>query len=355
MQALCRFMIVGSLLVAWVGTAAGSPTLKLTAETDRTPGRPGGCWIDPFGRHHCRPPISGKPAMTLQASAVCIGRSGDSSVFLTAAHTFRERPPRVFVVHQRKSIAASNLRMCERHDFAAFEIPFDPSIECATLLYDVPLGSAGSAQGWGAGRCRSIAGTIDRRWFQDAATGTRFGGFASTEPIIEGDSGGGVFARSGELVGVIVRSDLQGRSSFVPLAHCREFIRRHYPDLRCGDEPRPQPDPEPVPQPSSPITIDYDRLADLVVERMRADPERFVGPPGRNGADGQDGRHGAPGRDGMDGNPGPKGRDGVAGPPGRDGKPGTVTIVITENGRETRRYEDVVSGSTVEVDISRSN
>ncbi|REK20236.1 MAG: hypothetical protein DWQ45_11300 [Planctomycetota bacterium] len=337
------------LLLAFTGAAAASPTLRLTTETDGTPGCPGRCWIDPFGIQHCRPAIPGRPGVTLHASAVCIGRSAESLVFLTAAHTFRQKPPRVFVIHRARAIAACNVRVCDRYDFAAFEVPFDATIECAPLRFQVPLGAAGVAQGWGAGRFRLIDGTIDRRWFQDLATGTQLGGFASAEPIIEGDSGGGVFTRSGDLVGIIVRSDLQGQASFVPLKHCAAFLRRHYPDLRCGDSAAEHAGDRPD-HVAPTITIDYDRLADLLLERMRADPQPFRGPPGRDGTDGRDG---APGQDGLDGKPGPQGRDGSPGPPGRDGKPGTVTIVITENGQETARYENVASGSTVEIDINR--
>ena len=299
MQARFAFAVAVMLVSMLTGVACGSPTLVLKAETDGTPGRASGCWIDAFGFQHCRPAIPGKPGMTLQASAVCIGRSNDSCVCITAAHTFRNRPPRVYVIHEGKSLAAYDVRICERYDFAAFEIRFDASIDCASLLYEAPLGTEATAEGWGAGRYRSINGTIDRRWFQDVATGMQLGGFSSAEPIIAGDSGGGVFTRSGELVGVIIRSDLQGRSSFVPLKHCQAFLRRHYPDLQCGGgsgpalvrDPEPEPEPIVGPAPRT-IAIDYERLADLVVKRMQENPEPFRGPPGRDGAAGRDGKDG---------------------------------------------------------------
>jgi hypothetical protein len=193
------FAVAALQAAVLVGDTNGSPTLRLRAEMDGAPGWSAGCWIDPFGIQRCRPHRPSRSGVAFEASAVCIGRSGDSLVFLTAGHTFRNRPPRVSVLHDGESIAAFQVRVCQQYDFATFEIPFRKSIDCAPLLYELPLGSDASAQGWGAGRCRTIDGSIDRRWFRDVTTGTQLGSFASVEPITEGDSGGGIFTRSGEL------------------------------------------------------------------------------------------------------------------------------------------------------------
>jgi len=86
----------------------------------------------------------------------------------------------------------------------------------------------------------------------------------------------------------------------------------------CGPDGCTSPPPivAPVRQPLTPIqkpgglTVDYDRLAAIVVEQLAADPrfEPQPGPPGtagRDGLPGQDGKDGLPGRDGNDGAPGP--------------------------------------------------
>ncbi len=80
-------------------------------------------------------------------------------------------------------------------------------------------------------------------------------------------------------------------------------------------EPEPQPAPMPDPAPEIKVEIDYNKVADLVLERMKAEPERFRGPAGPPGDPGPAGPPGTPGDPGSDGRDGSPGSTGPAGPP----------------------------------------
>jgi hypothetical protein len=96
-----------------------------------------------------------------------------------------------------------------------------------------------------------------------------------------------------------------------------------------------------------------------IYEKRIAQLEALLQNPvkGNNGQDGKDGGagpDGKPGKDGLDGRPGRDGQDGKDGSVGPRGAAGVVTIrFIDEKGREIKRHEAVVSGSTVNVHVER--
>jgi hypothetical protein len=70
------------------------------------------------------------------------------------------------------------------------------------------------------------------------------------------------------------------------------------------------------------IELDYDKLADLVLAKMSANPEPFRGPVGPAGEPGAQGEQGPPGPSGPAGAPGPPGPPGPNGSIGQAGSAG---------------------------------
>lgn len=145
--------------------------------------------------------------------------------------------------------------------------------------------------------------------------------------VISGDSGGTILNTSGQVVGVqsvgLDEVNYPGwnvykGSGSPPFAAIRQFcqrVKQKFSSQQCGPggcspyappgggqygggggglypDPQPpiapQPPTQPKPDPVR-VEVDYDQLADAVIERMKQNPEPFKGPPGKDGKDGADG------------------------------------------------------------------
>jgi S1-C subfamily serine protease len=147
--------------------------------------------------------------------------------------------------------------------------------------------------------------------------------------IAHGDSGGGVFTSSGQLVGV--QANGPGNQCYalnlnMVQSFCQRLPqRRPNPDGSCpgGQCPQPgglsptptNPPPEPLrpvtPPPSTP-EISAQELAKIIAEAVRKELANLQIKPGKDGANGKDGA------------PGPRG---PAGPPGKDADPTSLNAL----------------------------
>ncbi len=139
--------------------------------------------------------------------------------------------------------------------------------------------------------------------------------------IDHGDSGGGVFTKSGELVGV--QANGPGNQCYaLNLNTVQSFCKRlpqrpRQPDGGCpggqcpkqpGLSPTPtNPAPEPVKPntPPPPVTpeISAQELARIITEAVRKELANIQGKPGKDGANGKDGAPGRPGLPGKEADP----------------------------------------------------
>jgi len=221
-----------------------------------------------------------------------------------------------------------------------------------------------------AGPMRAAKGKVVK-WYKSGYT------FELTTGARDGASGGPVLDTSGRLVGILWGSN--GRTWSMATSVTR--IKQRFPILRAlvgvppsvsvtrtdtytpavctpagscqtcpgGTGPAipwpvmPPSDPPPPPRPPSPPVqpstqspaapeIDYDKLAALILEKAKENPEAFRGPPGPAGKDGKDGA---------------EGKQGPAGPAGKDlqAKPWYLRTVHPETGEET--ITEIWPGDTV--------
>lgn len=90
--------------------------------------------------------------------------------------------------------------------------------------------------------------------------------------------------------------------------------------------------PGPATPPTVDVQIDYDRIAELVIAKMKEDPAPFIGPAGPQGPAGPAGPAGPPGLAGADGSAGVQGPPGPQGPAGKDGAGTAPLSVVLEDG-----------------------
>lgn len=142
-----------------------------------------------------------------------------------------------------------------------------------------------------------------------------------------------------------IRSERSERQQICPPGVNCTPIQRSQPPITRPPQPPITTSPEqPSPQPQQ-VEIDYERLADLVVEKM---PKPQRGPPGPPGPKGEIGLPGPPGPVGPQGERGPKGE------PGKPGPKGTVTVIIkSENGDVLYRLEDLRPGTEIDLPLRR--
>lgn len=246
-------------------------------------------------------------------SGTCIAPQG---LVLTCAHVVRHQPAAVRFPDGRH-FATRTVREDRVRDLALLRFDAPEGIPCTAVAKELP---PAGARLWGVGYPRGQG-----PWVRD---GAGLGLLAGTPTflragftVIEGDSGGGVFAATGELVGVIDGYFTQDRShscNAVPLGDVLDFLREaQCPGGRCPLLPRPPPQPwapvpalpvapVPAPPPSVPapeagLSQKLDRLIQEV-ESLKHTPA----PPGPRGEKGE---------------PGAKGEPGPPGPPGKDGQP----------------------------------
>lgn len=147
--------------------------------------------------------------------------------------------------------------------------------------------------------------------------------------VINGDSGGTILNSKAQVIGVqSVGSttagtfthdghtwDIYRNGGSAPFTGIQDFCGRVCPPRGyAGPLPRrggvggvypPNNPPQQPQQPQQPpqeieVEVDYDKLAELVVARMRENPEPFRGPAGQDGKNGKDGTPGQPGTPGRD-------------------------------------------------------
>lgn len=82
-------------------------------------------------------------------------------------------------------------------------------------------------------------------------------------------------------------------------------------------------------------------------------PKGDMGKSGSSGVAGVSGEKGSKGEAGPAGSKGADGRDGARGPAGPKGSIGTVTVILVEDGVESKRVSNVRSGSTVRLNVKR--
>jgi hypothetical protein len=265
------------------------------------------------------------PAVFAMADNVVRVRAGTSvgsgcylgeRLVLTASHVFRGEGSRATVLFRSgDSIGGVLVKDSPALDSALIELDGEPTkrLPAIKIASSLAMGDPCYRSGWGY---------KDQVSFSPATVKRFVGGdswFHLTTRAYDGDSGGPVFLADGSLAGNIwgttetcatavrcrpLRAFLGGF-----LARLDDWKRRTLQGVvglpGCPPAPAPRPGPPPTCQ------IDYDKLAELVYQRMLAD-DRFRGPAGPQGP---------PGRDGT-GTSGPAGGPGPPGPAGPQGEPG---------------------------------
>lgn len=215
-------------------------------------------------------------------------------------------------------------------DQSLIEIASVPKATGACLATANPVpGESVTAGGYAYGRdLRVIRGRVVK---YVAATGAQEGDWFEMEgDSPDGWSGGPVFNATGCVIG-----NLWGTRSGITVAvmcgRTQRFLEPYRDRVRrtqcssgqcvpprgriVGVAPRTTAPrttaPQPIPDPPA-VEIDYAKIVDLVIERMKADPSLFVGPVGPPGPAGPAGLPGAPGPEGPTGPAGSDGQDGIS-------------------------------------------
>jgi len=261
-------------------------------------------------------------------------------IVLTAAHVFRGEPQIAGVWFPDGSAFSGSLKAAdEQWDQAVVELNRYPEHPGTLMAQENPQrGDEVYAAGYG----RSNTVQLIRGRVTSYST-SRVGDFSdwftvaggAAEP---GSSGGPIFNSRGEVIGCLWGSRPQEQVTVAVVAgRTQRFLlpwNARLAEVRarlaaqCGPQgcpppmqmqplprggrptivaPSPNMTPLPAPQQQSPPTtsappilqpaIDYDHLADKVVERMKQDPSPFVGPAGPVGPEGPPGPAGLPGAD----------------------------------------------------------
>jgi len=312
---------------------------------------------------------------------------GDGLV-LTCAHLFRgeEGQPTTAWFPNGQGYGATLLKVDSQWDLAIMELAKAPSV--AALIpatENVQIGQAVYSAGYDRGNTVISRNGQVLRYSAPDTTGPA-DWFELTSCVEPGSSGGPVCNQQGQLVGVIWGSSPPTNTTTgVMLGRTRRFLlpwnarleavrltqcgpqvcpqgcppgmRRVYPvrprvicpPTQYQVQPRPQQpvlvDPDittPPPGTTTPpveVEVDYEAIADLVLDRIAADPEKFRGPPGPPGPQGlpgapgesQVGATGPAGPPGLAGPSGPAGPPGPAGPAGSNGQDASPLVIESES------------------------
>jgi hypothetical protein len=286
------------------------------------------------------------PNGTYDRGTGCYARSPQSGekVVLTAYHLFAENPNARAIVEFpsiNKSYYGRVLIKDEAGDVCSIKLEKTPAVcPCVVSTVDVNVGDRLSLAGFGGTPRRGFlawigkaVGRVAYGWRPESSVAIEV-----TYPASQGDSGGPVWNTSGQLVGIITRSGQNKTVITVGLRgqRCRilhklfpPYRRNPRADIAIQPPPNPQyvaPVPDPIqkgnddggsgtPEPSDVTdpgdttdgdatvpdddtsSIDYDVIIDAVYEKMIANADKFKGPPGEPGPQGE---MGPPGQDGND-------------------------------------------------------
>lgn len=177
-----------------------------------------------------------------------------------------------------------------------------------------------------------------------------------------GHSGGGVF-RGRQLVGLHYAGGVDRPECHAvaihKVKHCMRAVGLRWRDKRftvqLGDAAKfvvPPAPPAPPPPADRQVDSDTSRKLQALTDRLTAIEGLIKNIPA--GAPGPPGPSGAAGADGKPGPAGPNGPAGPAGLAGATGPAGVVTVILVgPDGKEIKRAEQVQTGSTVRLDITK--
>lgn len=298
-------------------------------------------------------------------TAVCIGYRGNTGLFLTAKHNLRSVES--FVVrgdfgtsegyrtslHPTEDVAA----FCARGDWKTMAMSAD----------EIPDGAPVQVCGFGP----AAHGVPDQFCFAASISGEILTGKSH---VIPGDSGGAAYVGLDDqhvLVGIVSaylsqpgsgysgdRNDGKSRESLiVPISAVAEWLPTQYSNCpQCiplrqprALPPRRMPPIVTIPQQQGPTP---EQVRQIVIDYLRANPPR----DGRDGANGRDAEvdYAAivsavlaeiPNNDAL--------LQRIAALEKRQQQPGTVHVIVTDNGKEVFNRSGVPDGSTVRVPITR--
>ena len=215
----------------------------------------------------------------------------------------------------------------------AISLPYDPPA--------LPLAAASPATGEAVSLAGYPRGNLQPRHQRGTLLGAAGPHLVYTAVPEQGESGGPVFDQDYRVVALNWGGDGQ-RGYGMPAPAIRAYLTQYcsggvcyppsYSQPRVVYAPSAAPASRAVsaaPQPQ-PAAIDYDKLAQTLLDRMAADG-RFRGPEGPQGPPGEPGLPGEQGPPGEAGEPGPPGKDGREGEPGPPG-PGIAKVHMDEAG-----------------------
>tara|TARA_R100001594_G_scaffold29299_4_gene54779 strand:+ start:5610 stop:6656 length:1047 start_codon:yes stop_codon:yes gene_type:complete len=236
-------------------------------------------------------------------SGVCVWSNGDTVVVLTAAHVVD--PPMATTIHWQdgRTVQAKIIGIDRRNDIAVLQANFKGKVTTIPVAaQSPPEGARIEILGFGGPRTslRRFLGKVIK-------TGDRV---ESQAYLLSGDSGAAMVYR-GTVVGIISGGPylsegvIDARGQRWPLVHpaggsgCRpiaSLVGRCAPfcfperSSASSDAYPDSPDNPPGPVRDA---VDYERLAEVLIEKIAAD-ERFRGAPGKDGVNGKPGKDSAP-------------------------------------------------------------
>jgi len=296
-------------------------------------------------------------------TCVCVGKSTNAMyegcwVFYTAKHIFIGSTGEASVLIRGRWVAVTKVSTDTKYDFAAVVVPYAEELRSADLAEKNPdQGEAIVISGFTHGgplqdRNGVWVNNDEADWME---RGTRLwidGEVSIPRGVDHGDSGGPVFNKDDELIGIFsgYSDNDKTRASITSCQAIRaQYAQRGWgcPPCRNGRcPPRRQqyqqqapilisppvqtiPPPQVSPPPPSNTGLTIEDVKQIVNEALDG-IEVINGVDGKDGEDGQPGADGPPGSDGEDGQ---AGADGPVGPPGPRGPQGIgIARLWIENG-----------------------
>jgi hypothetical protein len=298
-------------------------------------------------------------------SSVASGTYLGDRLVLSCAHLFKGEPSTraTALFPDGFSHQGLVLSLDQQWDQSLIELTTSPAAPGAVLSVTNPkIGDPITAVGYAQGReLMQVSGPVVE--LLSPGTTDRLDWFALSGSVTVGCSGGPLFDQRGHLVGNLWGTSPENQVVGTMCGRMHAFLEPWRPRLiavretQCltgncptgrirsvivGPRPRlsprttaPIPIPIPIPPPE-PAEIDYAKLTDLVIAKLKEDPT-FRGPAGPAGEVGPPGPIGPVGPIGLAGTPGVNGSDGQDGALGAPGLPGlagppTKILLVDEAG-----------------------